>query len=116
MRDLADIVAEKLHREQTGQTGRTRVAFSKIKISQRGLEAEGVKILRTAGIYKMDNVPPATMARLVKASELNLELELDEDLIFFRPEQDLIYKSKAPLWVVEKRGPSSLIIRKVWDK
>ena len=116
MRDLSDIVAEKLHREQTGDTGRSHVAFKKIKMSQRSLESEGVRILRTAGIYKMENVPEKTMARLVKASELNLELELDEDLIFFRPEEDLVYKSKAPLWVVEKKGPSSLIIRKVWEK
>lgn len=115
MRDLANIVASALIREEKGASGsRQRVAFKKIRISQESLVSQGVNITRTAGIYKMQNVPKEVMARMVKASSLGLELDLDEDLIFFRPEEDLIYKSQAPLWVVEQKSPTSLIIRKVW--
>lgn len=54
------------------------------------------------------------MASVFSLGGSNIELELDEEITNFEPEDGLVYKSKAPLWVLKKTSNNSVVIQRIW--
>jgi hypothetical protein len=47
-------------------------------------------------------------------SEHNPELKFTEDLLGYEPDEDLIMKSKFPLWIIKSIGVNSVSIKRIW--
>ena len=43
-----------------------------------------------------------------------INLEFTEDLLNYKPDEELVRKSKVPLWVIQQIGPRSVIIKRMW--
>jgi predicted GH43/DUF377 family glycosyl hydrolase len=56
------------------------------------------------------------LASLIMESNPNINLKFSQDLLDFEPEEELVMKSKVPLWIIEHVGPSKkrVQIKRVW--
>jgi len=56
-----------------------------------------------------------SMKEIVAFDNSNIELMFSDDLMQFEPDEDLIIKSKVPLWVIKPMaGGSKVVIQRMW--
>lgn len=98
------------------EPGRKATAFGRVKLSLKAMQAEGAKI-RAVGTSEIHlaNLGLKHMASIQRAFTVQSPaLELTDELMHFEPDPDLLFTSKAPLWVLEQTGPNSVCIKRSW--
>lgn len=99
------------------RVGTTHTAFKKIALSTRELKQAGAKVAATRNELHVTGLSLEGMKKVASVFSLggsNIELELDEEITNFEPEDGLVYKSKAPLWVLKKTSNNSVVIQRIW--
>lgn len=99
------------------RVGTSHTAFQRITLSTKELKQSGAKVAATRNQLHITGLSLDGMKKVATAFSLggnNIELDLDEEITNFEPEDGLIYKSKAPLWVLKKTSTNSVVIQRIW--
>jgi hypothetical protein len=62
----------------------------------------------------LDQVLAYGFLETIKGDNQNVNFEFTEDLMNFEPDEDLVKKSKVPLWVIQPLNSQSVLIKRVW--
>jgi hypothetical protein len=54
------------------------------------------------------------MADILLKSNPEVDLKFSEDLLEYNPDEDLMMKSKMPLWIIHPNGNNSVSIKRMW--
>lgn len=93
---------------------RTELRFTTAKAHIRGVTitpTERGYIVRTAG---RQHIAFSDLRQYLMADN-RVDLKFSDELMAFEPGEDLIKKSKVPLWVVKPLGEGTVAIERVWS-
>lgn len=65
-------------------------------------------------VYGLDKVLAYGFLETIKDDNRNVNFEFTEDLMNFEPDEDLVKKSKVPLWVIQPLNAQSVLIKRIW--
>lgn len=88
--------------------------FTTLRAADR--ECRIVQLADDPTMYRV-NLHPRTAARLADFLQTdNPEIDLDfaDSLLNYTPTPDLIHRSRVPLWVIQRLGPTSVAIKRIW--
>jgi hypothetical protein len=93
----------------------TSLRFTTPKAKLPGLKIQliddGYKLSGTRGLLRI--AASGNLRRWIFAD--NIDLSFDEEMLAYEPEDELIKKSKVPLWILKGSPDGSVAIKRVWN-
>ena len=78
---------------------------------------KGVRIISTDKGYDIrlkKHYKSFDLASLFNRDNAGVEFKFDEDVINFEPDEEMMFKSKVPLWVIKPISGNRVLITRMW--
>lgn len=94
-----------------------RVAAGLLNFDSLRAADKGARVMAVGGSFDIRlkrNYKALDLAQLIGQDNAGVELKFDSDMIGFNPDEDMLFKSKIPLWIIKPISNNRVLITRAW--